>query len=713
MPKITDIVKAMKSNRSSLPVSKILTGELSLSNLELNKLGFDGFLYTGNGTTQDIVTGIASEDVNWYVGVAYSIGDIRFTRSGFENMDGTGVDLTAGAFTLWECNTAHTSGTTAGTMLGDAYWTAIADGVSKRFNSSKVHIKSRSLATNNFVFDSIRGKLNETNTNTTDAETVLVSSLTSFNATGFSVGLALGVNENLETYIAYQTLYTNIVCGVTNHGKRYIEAFNPVTNETMIMYQGSGIDGHEIPQSTGVALDLVHSKDLDDGLNDWFVSGVELNGNYLATNNTASILTTGVTYEDNTITLTAGSSVNVSGNTCISYGKAKSKTWTIVEYTGTGATGNFVRTLDSEGNERRPARVIIKAVSAVGSWAVIDNKRIDNEIFLDLSNAEVSTNTLDTVYNGFNIISTTSGTNTLGTKYIALVEFDTDATGTDGSYFDNPTDTTNLQLLNGNVSFSNGYNAQGAVNTVLPLNATVTPTNGFSAGNNYIKIKSDGTSISTTVKPTFGKISTLSDYLLNGVWYDLNGTPLVDIVTYADEVVEANLNGEPVDIHNDFIVPDIVENKILSKVAEIVSLTGRWHERDLEFGEVLLNNGTAIFGSNADGFYGLYPDGRAVCGHTRFDTVNATTASGVLFRTAFTNNWTFPFVFSSEAIDAKVEISDSTGANSYVFTAKVGRPSSTSNRIYDYFSTKSISGLSIEITLSANGFHNRIPTGGI
>jgi hypothetical protein len=42
-------------------MSKVLSGILSLSNT-VKTLGFDAVTYTGNGTTQDIVTGISSVD---------------------------------------------------------------------------------------------------------------------------------------------------------------------------------------------------------------------------------------------------------------------------------------------------------------------------------------------------------------------------------------------------------------------------------------------------------------------------------------------------------------------------------------------------------------------------------------------------------------------------------------------------------------------------
>jgi hypothetical protein len=69
-------------------------------------------------------------------------------------------------------------------------------------------------------------------------------------------------NQNLITYIAYQTLYTHIKWGVTSQGKFQIEAYNPVTNEGMIYYIGSGVAGHQISHSMGVEIDYSDGKNL-------------------------------------------------------------------------------------------------------------------------------------------------------------------------------------------------------------------------------------------------------------------------------------------------------------------------------------------------------------------------------------------------------------------------------------------------------------------
>lgn len=66
-----------------------------------------------------------------------------------------------------------------------------------------VWIKSRSSTTDNFLFDTNRGALNELNSNLNAASASLTASLTAFNSSGFSVGAAAGINVSAAQYVAW------------------------------------------------------------------------------------------------------------------------------------------------------------------------------------------------------------------------------------------------------------------------------------------------------------------------------------------------------------------------------------------------------------------------------------------------------------------------------------------------------------------------------
>jgi hypothetical protein len=86
---------------------------------------------------------------------------------------------------------------------GNGSTQTITNGIDLAGKGGMTWIKSRSAATDNFVFDTNRGALNEINTNNTQAQASLANSLTAFNSNGFSLGAAAGINVNAATYASW------------------------------------------------------------------------------------------------------------------------------------------------------------------------------------------------------------------------------------------------------------------------------------------------------------------------------------------------------------------------------------------------------------------------------------------------------------------------------------------------------------------------------
>ena len=445
----------------SIPTSRCFTSGVSLSDTS-NQVTFDSITYTGNGTAQSITTGMSTID---FTSVSNGTGFYhdRVAGDGIIKNDAGNI-VASGSISFRDV--------------------AGVDGV------CQVHIKRRNSSGSNYIYDGIRGVYNFIRTESTSVEGSNTKTLTTFTTTGFSVGSDGTHNSNGATFITYTTLYTHIKWGLTNQGKRYLEAFNPVTNDTMIMYQGSGLAGHEIPQSTGEALDFLLVKRLDSAVN-WIAlpSSIDTEvGEFLIFNTTSDILTQtqySSTLSSTFCLLNTGANYNGLDGSFILYGKAKSKTWTIVPYEGTGVIGNFVKTLDSEGTARRPSRVIIKATSgAGGGWIVLDNARDtdgtqDSYILLNAKDPEVVNSIQDVLFSSAGFTHNNSGDswNKAGVKYIALVEFDTNNTGTGGSYEDLPSATTNVQIQDTTFlysEFDNGYKQTketfAGTKTMFPIN---------------------------------------------------------------------------------------------------------------------------------------------------------------------------------------------------------------------------------------------------
>ena len=86
---------------------------------------------------------------------------------------------------------------------GNGATQTITNGIDLAGKGGLVWIKSRSAATNNFLFDTARGVNVEINSNTGDANATLANSVTAFSSNGFAVGSAAGINVSAATYASW------------------------------------------------------------------------------------------------------------------------------------------------------------------------------------------------------------------------------------------------------------------------------------------------------------------------------------------------------------------------------------------------------------------------------------------------------------------------------------------------------------------------------
>jgi len=95
---------------------------------------------------------------------------------------------------------------------------------------------------------------------------------------------------------------------------------------------------------------------------------------------------------------------------------------------------------------------------------------------------------------------------------------------------------SNVNITDGKLMFSNGYDANGAVNTIESNVGTelVNPT--WIAGKaNYVKKIEGGGYVATAREPIFGKVDGFSDFYMNGKWYEKYN--LVDNGDFSDGTV--------------------------------------------------------------------------------------------------------------------------------------------------------------------------------
>ena len=301
---------------------------------------------------------------------------------------------------------------------GNGATQTITNGIDLAGKGGMVWIKSRSAATNNFLFDTARGALNEMNSNTTEAQASLAASLTAFNTTGFNLGAAAGINVNAATYASWTF-------------RKQPKFFDVVT------YTGNGASTQTITHNLGATPGCIIVKKTG-GASNWSVYHRSLtSGSYVSLNlidaEFADSFMAGANSPSST-TFTAQSAtsdgLNANGATYVAYifahnagGFGLTGTDNVIScgsYVGNSAINNI--TLGFE-----PQFILIKSTGSAQDWVIYDTIRglatggIDARLAPNLSSAESAlANEIDVTATGFQLQGNWSVSNTSGIPYIYI-----------------------------------------------------------------------------------------------------------------------------------------------------------------------------------------------------------------------------------------------------------------------------------------------------
>lgn len=285
------------------------------------------------------------------------------------------------------------------------------------FTPDLVWIKSRSAATDNTLYDSVRGVQARLESNNTDVEVTADNGLTAFNATGFTVNTLAQVNTSAATYVGW--------CW----DESVSAGFDIVT------YTGDIASNRNVAHSLGVAPKFIIVKDRSsNGVNNnwslWHTSMTSGHNMYFDTGASFAISGTsyggiGTAHTSSTFRLQNGSSsnqtVNESGDSYVAYLWAEVAGFSkFGSYTGNGvADGPFVHC------GFRPRFVTVKCSSTTGNWAMADTGRLgynvdNNPLYANLTNVEGTDDWIDITSSGFKIRSTAADWNTSAATYVFM-----------------------------------------------------------------------------------------------------------------------------------------------------------------------------------------------------------------------------------------------------------------------------------------------------
>jgi len=294
--------------------------------------------------------------------------------------------------------------------------------------------KKRSATGSNFLVNSISGVGKHLISDDTGAETTFAEGVKSFDSDGVTIGTAGDINDNSQTFVAWNWKAGTSVSGTTTGsgtGKAYSGSVSTTSGFSIIKYLGNGTAGHTIPHHLGAVPKFIIVKQTIGGDENWFNYHVSLGNTKDIHLNQTNAAATADSWNDTTPTssvfsISDQSAVNGNGNTHVAYCFSEKKGYSkFGSYTGNGnANGAFVYT------GFKPAFVITKNTTSSGyNWVLFDNKRstsgfnvVDKRLEPDTNNAEGTTSAydVDLVSNGFKSRGTGSGVNRSGNTFIYM-----------------------------------------------------------------------------------------------------------------------------------------------------------------------------------------------------------------------------------------------------------------------------------------------------
>jgi hypothetical protein len=252
------------------------------------------------------------------------------------------------------------------------------------FSPDFVWLKKRNDVGSHNLFDSIRGATKWLLSNTTNAEGTTATSLTSFDANGFSLGSNASTNSNTNTFISWSWRGSDSSAVSNTDGSiTSTVSANTTSGFSIVSYIGTGAVG-TIGHGLGQLPAMIIFKNRSSAT-DWMVFHKNSQSSYnfsatafLTLNSNAAVNGTGVGGVMNdtaptTSLFTVGndSRSNGSGNSMIAYCFAEVK--------GYSKFGSFI----GNGNDNgvfiytgfKPAWFMYKKTNTTDNWYMLDNKR--------------------------------------------------------------------------------------------------------------------------------------------------------------------------------------------------------------------------------------------------------------------------------------------------------------------------------------------------
>jgi len=327
------------------------------------------------------------------------------------------------------------------------------------FKPDWLWIKERTSTSSHQLVDSNRGARYAALSDSTNAEDDDQNRVQAFNTDGFQVGSASTVNENSQTYVAWQWKANGGSASASGSESGLNVAYSRQTNSTagfsIITYTGIGTSGSGspvVPHGLGAKPDMLWIKNRSSNSTDW---ALWWNAENSAATNVFQGFDTGahggsggaahfgdVAPDATNVSLgatpgsgdTASNRTNTDGDNYVMYAFNSVKGYSkFGQYIGNGnADGPYIHL------GFKPRFIMIKGVERTSSWFLIDSVRDINslgaantdgsadaqhqQLFAEANDAESTYNSTagDFLANGYKLRATSASTNTSGEEFVYM-----------------------------------------------------------------------------------------------------------------------------------------------------------------------------------------------------------------------------------------------------------------------------------------------------
>jgi hypothetical protein len=309
---------------------------------------------------------------------------------------------------------------------GNSGTNAITLDGSENMQPDWIWIKERGATGFHVLTDVVRGITKQLYSNDNQVENTNSFSITAIGSNGFTLGNRADVNNNSDTYVAWNWLAGGTASSNTDGSITSTVSANTTSGFSIVSYSGTGSNldfGHGL----GAVPDwfMIKNRDVDQAWRVYHKSMGFTKRLVLSETGAESASAVGLNGSPTSSLINLDTSTdctNASGENYICYAFAEKKGFSkFGSYTGNGSTdGTFVYL------GFKPAFVMIKRTDSTGSWPIEDSARSPSNssmqvLYSNLNNAEETLNPyFDLLSNGFKIRWTSTFINASGGNYIYM-----------------------------------------------------------------------------------------------------------------------------------------------------------------------------------------------------------------------------------------------------------------------------------------------------